>query len=579
MVQRTQAPETYFVRELDWFTPGRYLKIWAEEDREIHEKEFIILDAQNVGRRAIRVDRKPGQMPIGWGRTMIALDGPGNPSNRNPSISLGEWSLGGNGPKNRYVQLDRTYTLPCEKYACQDLGMLGLEGLQTLRQQYIEHLAKSWRIFDDVGKLVSTQHPPSAVTKGDTSSMAPNDALNKEGTVADSQGEANREPRERVTTSVRGRELDIKEVGITREQIEDVPEEAKEDLMIGRLFETRPASEGAEVRTGGDPVEMTIESSNALPPSPQSELLAFKTKNTYRDENSDEEDTSSVFSLDSIASSATSVSDSGTSSHLLDFIRVIAVKLFNSDALYRLSAAAVEDDDIDEEKLRRNLGRMVRIFGKDLKSETNDASERSVAHAMQIRSVATHAAREVVLHFDTSRSKRPSKPDHPLAASRDEKHDEESEAEIESASEDDSEIESTGENDGDLARTHDFLLSSNAYVAFKRGLLDFVHAPYRRRVLKALGEVVTDESGAQHGAAYLSGLSRELSWVPIDLFRFSSPSDASLLDTLKNTIEQALGEQWQWWPSEAPNRPLKVGWVRLHWQSVSLWFTSAASPA
>ena len=44
---RTPTPEAYIDQTTDWFKAGRFFKIWALEDMEIHEKIFILLDSKN----------------------------------------------------------------------------------------------------------------------------------------------------------------------------------------------------------------------------------------------------------------------------------------------------------------------------------------------------------------------------------------------------------------------------------------------------------------------------------------------------------------------------------------------------
>lgn len=113
---------------------GRYLKIWAEEHRELHQKEFINVGPEAQGDRILRVDSKDAtQMRSGWGSNVIALDGPDHPSGRDPCISLEEWPVGGNRPQDRYVRLDRSYLVSLGKYKCQDPGMLRRDSLGKLQ--------------------------------------------------------------------------------------------------------------------------------------------------------------------------------------------------------------------------------------------------------------------------------------------------------------------------------------------------------------------------------------------------------------------------------------------------------------
>ncbi|KAM0721098.1 hypothetical protein Q7P37_003384 [Cladosporium fusiforme] len=80
-------------------------------------------------------------------------------------------------------------------------------------------------------------------------------------------------PRERVTVTIRGRELDITELGIDREYIEALPEEFREDVIMGQFAERRAAERAEARQTGEAPSEISREFLDALPPDIQAELL------------------------------------------------------------------------------------------------------------------------------------------------------------------------------------------------------------------------------------------------------------------------------------------------------------------
>lgn len=199
--------------------------------------------------------------------------------------------------------------------------------------------------------------------------------------------------------------------------------------------------------------------STALLPDTQTELLSFEPRGIYCDEDSERDD-ASIFSIDSIASTASSVSGSGTSVYRLSIVCEISAKLFHSDDLRSILVAALEDANIDRERLLRNIGRSVRIFGKDLKTEALSASERSIAYAMQTRSVAARAAREAILplRFDITQETSLDTLNLVVAENRDQASD----TEIESVSEDD-------DSDSEINTTsmHDFLFGSNSFALFK----------------------------------------------------------------------------------------------------------------
>lgn len=85
-------------------------------------------------------------------------------------------------------------------------------------------------------------------------------------------------PRERVTITIRGRELDITELGIDREYIEALPEEFREDVIMGQFAERRAAERAEARQTGEAPSEISREFLDALPPEIQAELLASEAR-------------------------------------------------------------------------------------------------------------------------------------------------------------------------------------------------------------------------------------------------------------------------------------------------------------
>ena len=92
-------------------------------------------------------------------------------------------------------------------------------------------------------------------------------------------------PRERVTITIRGRELDITELGIDREYIEALPEEFREDVIMGQFAERRAAERAEARQTGEAPSEISREFLDALPPEIQAELLASEARDRRQREN------------------------------------------------------------------------------------------------------------------------------------------------------------------------------------------------------------------------------------------------------------------------------------------------------
>ncbi|OQO09134.1 hypothetical protein B0A48_06025 [Cryoendolithus antarcticus] len=79
---------------------------------------------------------------------------------------------------------------------------------------------------------------------------------------------------ERVFITIRGRQLDITDLGIDRDYIEALPEEFREEVITSQFADQR-AQQRAEARQNGTvPTEISREFLDALPPELQQELLA-----------------------------------------------------------------------------------------------------------------------------------------------------------------------------------------------------------------------------------------------------------------------------------------------------------------
>lgn len=85
-------------------------------------------------------------------------------------------------------------------------------------------------------------------------------------TATQSEPEA---PIERVTTTIRGREVDITELGIDAGFLDALPEEMREDVVLQQVVEQRSRA----AQTGETPSEIDREFLDALPPELQRELL------------------------------------------------------------------------------------------------------------------------------------------------------------------------------------------------------------------------------------------------------------------------------------------------------------------
>jgi len=270
----------------------------------------------------------------------------------------------------------------------------------------------------------------------------------------------------------------------------------------------------------------------------------------------------SVFSQETTASTATSLGGSLGTTGLLEMVNRTASALFADDVASSINSAAMEDSAIGLERYRRNIRRMIKTFGKSLKAEANTATERRIAAAMQTRWISTQVAQEITTKAKATRpsSRRPA---NWSEWSQDPHH---SATPTDSADEDEAIMTQEPE---DEAKIRKFILDSDACLQFKRTLFEFVHKPYERRIMSAL-ESSRYGTPCCDNRDYLVRVAREISWVPTNLLCFSHDQSLALADRFKDYVEDFMGETWNWSPFTARRYPLRVGFCRLSWKSVSL---------
>lgn len=266
----------------------------------------------------------------------------------------------------------------------------------------------------------------------------------------------------------------------------------------------------------------------------------------------------SIFSQESTASTATTFDGSASTVSRLEMVNRMASMLFCSDNIHCINVAAVNDLEVGPERFRRNLRRMIKILGRELRAEAKDPLERSTAVALQTRSVSTRAAHRVLIEAGLADSRHTRDP---------EPSDEvpQSDVSIESTDEDE---DSPDQKPEDETRMYEFILGSIAYGRFKMRLLTFAHEPYEKRLLAALsgrttGGAIEDSESAAH-------IARELSWVPPHLFSSSEDRSLGLSDHMKGFVEDIMGESWNWTPFMNRQRRLQNDSYRLSWKCVSL---------
>jgi hypothetical protein len=113
------------------------------------------------------------------------------------------------------------------------------------------------------------------------------------------------------------------------------------------------------------------------------------------------------------------------------------------------------------------------------------------------------------------------------------------------------------------------LYNSDAYDRFRAGLLDYVHEPYEKRILLAIGGEVK-QSGVHLEQDSIHCMARELSWVPVQSLTYLSDTDVSYAGAAKAFVEDRLGESWNWWPLAPRIHRLRSGYCRIQWRSVRI---------
>lgn len=78
------------------------------------------------------------------------------------------------------------------------------------------------------------------------------------------------EPTERIMTTLRGRQIDITELGIDLEYLEALPEDVREEVVMGQIAERRSQA----TRSGEAPTNLPSDFLDQLPPEIRAELLA-----------------------------------------------------------------------------------------------------------------------------------------------------------------------------------------------------------------------------------------------------------------------------------------------------------------
>ena len=282
---------------------------------------------------------------------------------------------------------------------------------------------------------------------------------------------------------------------------------------------------------------------------------------------SESEDTESVFSMDSVASSVTSTGGATVSDETVHYV---VNALFCTLKLSTVHAAAIQDIAIGPLKFERNIRRSISSYGKALKHEMDARDDHVAARNLQSRNVSERATRMIV-----ERSRRiPPNTTSDLVDQRGTNvrfsnmpANQDQSFESDASEDEDEAIEDIGKEDFQILI--DLLQNSQAYKQFKAQLLEFSHRPYEKRVLRSLECARTAEEGLIRDV--IIALSRELSWMPTHLIQFYTSERLSVSNYLKACVEDNTGEICDWWPLQPRKHPLKAGYIRVKWQTVSAY--------
>ena len=112
------------------------------------------------------------------------------------------------------------------------------------------------------------------------------------------------------------------------------------------------------------------------------------------DNASDSDENESVFSQASLASTATSMGIVLASTN--DLITNLTSDLLCIEEMSAINLTALKDHSIGRERYRRNVRRLIKALGQDLRAEAQGPMQMATARALQTRRISTHAAHELV---------------------------------------------------------------------------------------------------------------------------------------------------------------------------------------
>ncbi|KAF2722346.1 hypothetical protein K431DRAFT_284040 [Polychaeton citri CBS 116435] len=125
------------------------------------------------------------------------------------------------------------------------------------------------REAEELARQAEESHDAGPNMEGVESSEAQSTANTSVGAQGGASEQAAEVPAERVTINIRGRDLDITNLGIDREYLEALPEDMREEVIMSQFAEQR----AQQVQSGEQPTEISRDFLDALPPDIRQEIL------------------------------------------------------------------------------------------------------------------------------------------------------------------------------------------------------------------------------------------------------------------------------------------------------------------
>jgi hypothetical protein len=150
-------PPEFQGRPTDFFTSGKYVRIWARDrdniDAKLHDKSFILIDQQQPGATGMLVrwhdlgDDHDQRHVLEDSRSHVLL---ANHLHRDAPKSVRKvvYLEEDDDPvvEDTYIELENIYKIPFSTYQCMDLGALTHASVDKLREYYIDWLKFHWKI-------------------------------------------------------------------------------------------------------------------------------------------------------------------------------------------------------------------------------------------------------------------------------------------------------------------------------------------------------------------------------------------------------------------------------------------------